>query len=262
MLTSYHNHTTWSDGTTSIAEMIAAAREAGLDEIGVSDHYVLTPDGKEIEWTMPLASMGEYVAAVREHMPAQPTLRLGIEADYFPETIDVLRDRIELYPFDYVIGSVHFLGEFPIDSKARWWQDLTPEQRDEKWVIYWERITEMARSGVFDFAAHLDLPKKFGHRPTREMLNETTAALDAIAAAGMAIEINTSGWSLPAREAYPTLALLRAARDREIPLLINADAHRPAHLTYAFERARELARDAGFSELVRYKGRERFTVPL
>src|SRR5262249_54814549 len=104
--------------------------------------------------------------------------------------------------------------------------------------------------------------KKFGHRPTADLDNEESAALDAIAAAGMAIEINTAGWNLPAREAYPSLRLLRAARQRRIPLLINSDAHRPEHLTWEFDRARALARDAGYTELSRYAGRRRFAVPL
>ena len=95
------------------------------------------------------------------------------------------------------------------------------------WKGYWERIGQMAASGIYDFAAHLDLPKKFGFRPTIDLAQEAHTALDALAAAGMAIEINTAGWSLPAREAYPSLDLLRAARERDIPLLINADAHRP-----------------------------------
>jgi histidinol-phosphatase (PHP family) len=78
----------------------------------------------------------------------------------------------------------------------------------------------------------------------------------------MAIEINTAGWSLPAAEAYPSLELLREARSREIPLLINADAHFPEFLTRDFDRARVLAREAGYTGLVRYERRERFPVPL
>lgn len=264
MRTSYHNHTRWSDGAPTLAAQIQAARAAGLDELGISDHYVLHPSGEEVEWTLPLDLLGDYVLELRAAAAEVKdlVLRIGVEADYFPETVKELRERLAPYPWDYVIGSVHYVDGFPIDESSVHWDALTPEQRDETWRLYWVRIRQLAESGVYDFVGHLDLPKKFGHRPTVDLTTEEQAALDAIAAAGMAIEINTAGWSLPAAEAYPSLPLLKEARRREIPLLINADAHFPEFLTRDFDRARELAREAGYTELVRYEKRQRFPVPL
>lgn len=264
MLTSYHNHTTWSDATCTLAEQIEGARVAGLGELGISDHYVLYPGGIHVDWTMPLDRLGEYVAEIQAAAAnaGDLKLRLGVEADFFPETVDELRSILARHPFDYIIGSVHYVDGFPVDAHRRYWDALTVEERDEKWRLYWQRIRQMAESGVYDFVGHLDLPKKFGHRPVADFSAEAYAALDAIAAADMAIEINTAGWSLPAREAYPSLDLLRAARERGIPLLINADAHSAKHLTRDFARARALAREAGYDSLVRYERRKRFPSPL
>ncbi len=264
MLTSYHNHTRWSDGHPTLAGQIQAARACGLTELGISDHYVLRPDGEEVEWTLPLDALGEYVldvcSAARETRDL--AVRLGVEADFFPETVEELRSRLEPYPWDFVIGSVHYVDLFPIDEDARFWNALSEEQRNETWRQYWMRICGLAESGVYDFVGHLDLPKKFGHRPTVELTAEEDQALDAIAAADMALEINTAGWSLPAKEGYPSLSLLQRARQRDIPLLINADAHFWEFLTRDFDRARALAHEAGYTELVRYHQRERFPVPL
>jgi histidinol-phosphatase (PHP family) len=264
MLTSYHNHTRWSDGAPTLAAQVQAARRAGLDELGISDHYVLHPAGIEVEWTLPLDLLGDYVLEIRAAAAETRDLaiRLGVEADFFPETAEALRERLAPYPFDYVIGSVHYVDDFPIDEDAKHWDALSVEERDEKWRLYWTRVRQMAESGVYDFVGHLDLPKKFGHRPAADLRAESRAALDAVAAADMAIEINTAGWSLPAQEAYPSAELLREARAREIPLLINADAHFPEFLTRDFDRARRLAREAGYTELVRYERRRRFPVPL
>lgn len=264
MLTSYHNHTRWSDGGCTLAAQIQAARAAGLDELGISDHYVLHPSGEEVEWTMPLDAIGEYVLELRAaaHETHDLKLRIGVEADYFPETVDALREVLAPHPWDFIVGSVHYVDGFPIDEDARFWEALSPEQRNETWRVYWIRIRELAESGVYDFVGHLDLPKKFGFRPTVDLTTEAHAALDAIAAADMAIEINTAGWSLPAAEGYPSLELLQAARARNIPLLINADAHFPEYLTRNFDLARTLAREAGYTELVRYEGRRRYPVPL
>ncbi|HEU4754200.1 MAG TPA: histidinol-phosphatase HisJ family protein [Armatimonadota bacterium] len=264
MLTSYHNHTTWSDGAPTLAAQIQAARALRLDELGISDHYVLHPSGEPVQWSLPLDLIGDYVLELRAAAAETRDLklRIGIEADFFPETADALRERLAEYPFDFVIGSVHYVDGFPVDEDARFWNALSAEEVNETWRRYWVRMRELAESGIFDFAAHPDLPKKFGHRPTVDLRSEENAALDALAAAGMAIEINTAGWSLPAAEAYPSPRLLREARKREVPLLINADAHFPEFLTRDFERARALARECGYTELVRYERRERLPVPL
>src|SRR5262245_60932008 len=147
MLTSYHNHTTWSDGKTSLAAMIHGARAAGLDELGISDHYVVAPSGLDVKWTMPLERVGEYVAELQEAAgTAGVTLRVGIEADFFPETVGDLRDRLAQFPFDYVIGSVHYVEGFPLDETAALWEALSEEERNEMWRGYWERIRQMAAS--------------------------------------------------------------------------------------------------------------------
>jgi histidinol-phosphatase (PHP family) len=264
MLTSYHNHTTWSDGACSLVDLIEEARRVGLNELGISDHYVLFPGGAQVDWSMPLDHLEEYVAqlqAAAENVK-DVKLRIGIEADFFPETVDELRCILTRYPFDFVIGSVHYVDGFPVDAHRQYWDALPVEECEGKWQLYWRRVRQMAESRVFDFVAHLDLPKKFGYRPRSDFTAEALAALDTIAAADMAIEINTAGWNLPAQEAYPSFDLLRAARARGIPLLINADAHIATHLTRHFERARSLAREAGYDSLVCYESRRRFPVPL
>lgn len=264
MLISYHNHTHWSDGAPTLAAQIQAAQRAGLDELGISDHYVLRPDGVEVDWSMPLDLLGDYVLQLRAaaHETKGLTLRLGIEADFFPETVEALKERLADYPFDYLIGSVHYVDDFPIDETGQKWDALTQAEQNEMWRMYWTRVRELGESRAFDFVGHIDLAKKFGHRPTIDLKREALEALDAVRAADMAIEINTAGWSLPAKEAYPSLDLLHAARAREIPLLINSDAHFPEFLTRDFERARDLAREAGYTELVRYDRRERIPYPL
>src|SRR5512143_1523671 len=125
MLTSYHNHTNMSDGACTLEEQIEGAHAAGLDELGISDHYVAHPT-LQVSWTMPLDSLPGYVEKL-QHAAAQLRglrLRIGVEADYFPEAIDVLRGRLGALPFDFVVGSVHYVDAFPIDEHRRHWDAL------------------------------------------------------------------------------------------------------------------------------------------
>jgi len=261
--TSYHVHTLRSDGDSSIEEVLRAASEAGLDEVGISDHLTLHPQGVDLDWSMKQERLEAYVDEVLAAMGGPgPRLRLGIEADFFPETVERLRGLLAPLPFDYVIGSVHFVDSFQVDAGRKPWEALSAGQRAEKWEVYWRRVAEMARSGVFDFAAHLDLPKRFVPGSAQGATPAALAALDAVAEAGMAMEINTSGWFHAAKEAYPAPALLREARRRGIPILINADAHKPKQITQRFDEARALALEAGYAEVVRYARRRRFAEPL
>lgn len=259
---SYHNHSRWSDGRSSIAEIVEAARLAGLDEVGISDHYTLFPDGRQEDWTMERARLPEYVADVLSARAQGPIVRLGIEADYFPETWDEIPAILENHPFDYVIGSVHFLGGFPIDLAVTYWEPLSESEISDKWTTYWQRVCGLAGSRACDVIGHFDLPKKFGIAMPDTARAGALEALDAIAAAGMAMELNTAGWRVPAAESYPAPWLLREARQRGIPLLINADSHMACDVASGFERARGAAMEAGYESLVRFDKRQRYEIPL
>jgi histidinol-phosphatase (PHP family) len=265
MQTSYHVHSRWSDGQSDIASLVAAARAIGLAELGVSDHYVPLPDGSLCSWSMPLDALPAYLAEITAAAEAAgPALvvRRGLELDYFPEQVGMLRDLLAGQPLDYVIGSVHYVDGFPIDESAGHWEALTVSERDTVIEGYWARIAEMARTGLYDFCAHLDLTKKFGFAASGEIGPRIASALDAIAAAGIAVEVNTAGWRTVSREAYPAPAILRACRERGIPTLINADAHAPPFLTRDFDRAAALVREAGYEEVVTFADRRPRRVPL
>ena len=264
MLVSYHNHSTWSDGTASIALMVASARDAGCAEFGISDHYVPLPSGEVCEWSMELDRLDAYCEeALRLDAESEGiTVRLGLELDYFPEQEALLREVVAGRPFDYVIGSVHYVDTFPIDSDANDWEALSPGGREAVHRGYWERLAALARLGCYDIAAHLDLTKKFGFRPEGDLADCIDAALDALAEADMALEINTAGWHKPCEEAYPTVDLLRRCRERGIPTLISSDAHTTTHVTRDFDRATEWLAAAGYDEVARFRNRKRWLEPL
>ncbi|HUV04296.1 MAG TPA: histidinol-phosphatase HisJ family protein [Armatimonadota bacterium] len=265
MLASYHVHTRWSDGGWGVADYVRAARAMGLDEIGISDHYVLIPDGGQVRWSMMLDALEGYVDAVQSaacEAGENLVVRLGIEADYFPETADVLKDVLASHPFDYVIGAVHILDGFPIDESAENWERLTQGDRDDVIRRYWIRLREMAESRMFDIAAHLDLTKKFGFKASVDLSDEISSALDAIASADMSVEVNTAGWYFACEEAYPAPSIIRQCLDRGIPVLIAADAHDPPDVIRGFDRARQLLQDMGCTHIASYAGRRRFMHPL
>ncbi len=265
MHTSYHVHSKWSDGRNTLEELSAAARSAGLAEWGTSDHIVLRPDGFLVSWTMDPARLPAYVEAVRAiqaSAPPEQPVRLGLELDYFPGRERELRELLADYPFDYVMGSVHYVDGLNVDSDHEQWQSLSPERVNEVWRGYWTRVAGMARSGLYTFAAHLDIAKTFARYPTADLGPEIATALDEIARAGMAVEVNTSGWGRACAEPYPSQALLTACLARGIPSLVNADAHGVEHLTRYLDRGLDWLRSAGYRQVVRFKRRRQRFFPI
>jgi len=265
MHTSYHVHSHWSDGKPTLAELATAAQTSGLAEWGTSDHIVLRPDGIREKWGMDPARLPAYVEAVRalqaEAPPGQP-VRLGLEVDYFPGQEKALADVLGNHQFDFLIGSVHFVDGFNVDSDPDHWKSLSPEGVNDAWRGYWARIEGLALSGQFTFVGHLDLPKAFAYLPTADLSEDIGRALDAIARVGMAVEVNTSGWRRDCREPYPSLDLLRACRSRGIPALVSADAHAAEDLTRDLDRGMRWLRSAGYEEVVRFEGRRQKPVAL
>ncbi|MCZ6834871.1 MAG: histidinol-phosphatase HisJ family protein [Planctomycetota bacterium] len=266
MLATYHNHTTWSDGKHSVAALIGQAALHGIAELGIADHYVLPPKGKQPRWSMTHEELPRYVEEILSRVEGAAsqgvTLRLGLEVDWFPGHAEAIEEALALYPFDFLVGSVHQIDDFTIDSSSAPWKKCSPVQIDEVHRNYWVNIKSLAQSKLFDIVAHIDLPKKFGYPPHHKPEAEIEAALDAIAEAGSVVELNTAGWHKPCADAYPTLDILKACHRRGIPTTLSADAHDAQHLVRDFDRGAQRLYEAGYREIARFAQRRRTLEPL
>ena len=255
---SYHNHSVFSDGSAAPEQMIVAGVRAGLTETGMSDHYSVLPGGSFPGWSMTDSSLGEYFScldALKEKYSGETIVRKGVEIDFFPETIDAVCGSLEPFSPDYIIGSVHFWGDFPIDDTAEKWTALSPEEADCVIEGYWKKIIAMAEDGRVDIVGHIDLYKKFGRFGRIDTGAFEDTALEAVRDSGLALEINTAGFYKPAGEFYPSLSVLRKDVRLEIPVVVNSDAHHPAHLRRSFPEAYKLLEGLGVSRLAGYEGR-------
>lgn len=262
MLATYHTHTRWSDGNASPEELLEAAGTMGVDELGISDHFVHHPDGIEIKWAMTTRQLRGYVHDIRALMMKSserggPAVRLGLEVDWYPGHAAALHEALGGYAFDYLIGSVHEVDGMLVDMSAAAWEKLSESQQNRVHRQYWLDMRSLAESGLFDIAAHLDLTKKFGYLPTIDLSEERGAALHAIAEAGLVVELNTAGWHKPCEDAYPRLDILRDCHARGIPVTLSSDAHQPDHLLRDFKRGAQRLMEAGYTEVARFAGRSK-----
>lgn len=239
-----------------------AALAAGVREICITDH-VPAPNGYDVTSRMDMADYPAYLDAVKEAQRAFPgRVNLGIEADYYPGCEGYLPGFLAQTPFDLVMGSIHFIGDWGFDNPAnlhRW----DTADIGAVWDDYLLLVRRLVATKWFDALSHFDLPKKFGHRlPEPALRDKTAPVLDLIAASGMAIELNTGGLRKPVKEIYPSRPLLKMMRERNIPILFGSDAHAPGEVGHGFQQAVSLAKEAGYTSYARFKDRKLSLEPL
>lgn len=264
MLIDYHMHTRLcGHATGEPAEYVERGLAVGLREMGFAEHNPM-PRSFDDTWRMRARDMERYIDMVEEvqvRYADKITVRLGLECDYRPGTEEFVRDTINRHRFDYVFGSVHYVGDWTFDSPdevAEW------SKRDvwEVWREYFELVTQAADRGMFDIMAHPDLVKKFGHRPTEDCTPLYERFLATVKRNDLAIEISTAGLRKPVSEMYPDRAMIEIAHRMEVPIVISSDAHDPAEVGHGFPQAVELARSVGYTHVARYRKRTRELVPL
>ncbi len=245
-LPDYHTHNSrCGHARGSLREYVEAALERGLSGIGVSDHLPLVHT-RDPELSMALSELEAYVCDVRDLQTEYPGfILLGIEADYRPDTFDDVHGVLGSYPFDYVIGSVHYLDEWPFDDPR---QRHTWEGRDvdDVWRRYFDMVGEAAETGAFTLIGHLDLVKKWGHRPLRPIEDAARTLAERIGRTDAVVEVNTSGLRKPVAELYPDLDLLRLLREHGAAVTFGSDAHSPDDVGRDFAAALAAVREAGF----------------
>ena len=266
LLTNLHTHSLYCDGSNSLEEMVLSAIDNNFDSLGLSSHG---PVNEETDWNMKKDRVEEYIEEVnrlKEKYKDKIQIFLGMELDYIPgmgftELCLSLIDRL-----DYYIGSVHYLGTFK--NGIMWTVDYNIEELtrglEESFggnirkavETYYETISEMAESYQPPIIGHLDLFNKnnkdcilFDEREDW-YVKAVKKCLDIIMSTSSIIEINTGGIARNNnKEQYPSKLLLKMIRDRNIPIMINSDAHTRDALAFKFDDMYKLVHEMGFKYL-------------
>ena len=254
----YHMHSILSDGKDSYEDMIRTAISKGMDEIGFSDHVCLKP----VSWAIRMEDipvMTTQILDLKLKYEDQIQLRYGIEVDYFPGDEDQLRDLIESIPVDYVIGSVHFIGDWNFDTDRSLYGKWS---NDRLYEMYFELVQQAAQSGLFDIIGHIDIIKKFRIYPesSQDTLFEDTIKI--VKANNLVVELNTGGMDRPCAEFTPGSKLLEMCYNHHVPVTLASDAHRSDQIARYYESATSLLSHIGYTEIIGFNNRIRHIVKL
>ena len=268
-----------------LAAYCARAAERGVEELAITEHLFRFADARFLLDSAldeagdgpagaamaayfehhATASLDEYVDAVLVARDAGLPVRLGLEVDYYRGRMDDVADLLAGYPFDVLLGSVHWLGGWMFDDlddpfQMQGWSDRGTETA---WRTYTAALEELAATRTCDVLAHPDLAKVTGRRPDAGLLAECHDRMaEAAASSGMAAEISSAGWRKPCAEAYPAPELLARFHARGVPVTTASDTHGDGAVGERSVELAALARGAGYESLRAFRARVGVDVPV
>ena len=203
------------------------------------------------------ADLDAYVEAALEAKRAGLPVVLGLEVDYYEGRMDKVQALLEGYPFDVLLGSVHWIGAwlFDVVESSVAMDEWDHRGVDEAWDSYTRAIEELSASKAIDVLAHPDLAKVAGRTPAfPDEFHDRIA--EAAASSGLAAEVSSAGWRKPCGEQYPATSLLQKFHDKRVPITTASDAHTLEQVAFRVADLEPLIRAAGYTELVAFDGRK------
>jgi histidinol-phosphatase (PHP family) len=267
-----------------LADYCARAAGAGVTELAVTEHLfrfrqadallggfwndervppALAESMAEYWEFHATADLDDYVRCAQEAKDAGLPVVIGLEVDYYEGRMDDVAALLSGYPFDVLLGSVHWVGAWRFDdlsdpvSMAEW----SARQVDECWEAYTWAMEELAASRSCDVLAHPDLIKVAGYVPDAPAEWWDRIA-EAASGSGMAAEVSSAGWRKPVGEQYPAAGLLERFVARGVPLTTASDAHHLVHVADRADDLRAVLATVGAEVLQGYSARVPRAVPV
>jgi len=262
----YHVHTPLCrHAEGELKQYLQEAKTRGVTELGFADHFPLKMLGVALEMpvTMEPEELKGYVEEVKELAAWENIeVKLGIEVDYFPGKTETVAEWFNYYPFDYIIGSVHFIGSWDC-THPFYQEEFQRRPLEEIYRDYFSLIEKACYSGLFDIIAHVDAVKKFGYRlPAHYMYPYYHRLASVFKNTGVCLELNTSGWNTEAKELYPASELLRECLKEGVEVTLGSDAHSPGQVAQHFDRLYHLLCEEGVSRVIGFTNRRKHYFPL
>lgn len=260
MLIDYHIHTNTSeDASLTVFECCSLAAKKGFRELCITNHHeLLSVDAGTYEYALKDKEIYELFEQAREaEKRFGISVKIGVELGYYEDREKELKEFINKFPFDYIVGGIHFINGSPIATE-KVVLDADKEYVKEKYKEYFRLLEKAIEASLFDCVAHFELPRK--ETPNLDFVEYkgmVTECIKAMKKNNIGFELNTGGWRRYHNEAYPRKEILEMLKEAGIKkVTIGSDCHCLEEFGFGVERGIELLRNQGFNNLCTFQKRE------
>lgn len=259
-ITDYHVHVERGPYALEwLEQFVHQAEKAGVTELGISEHayrFTQTRHLLDNPWVekRKTEDLDAYLGLLLEARKRGVKVKIGIEMDVMPDNMEAIRDFLASYPFDYAIGSIHWLGGFGFDldeMRDQWQQNRI----EDIYETYFTQLEALIRARPVDIIGHADVIKVFGFKAPEVAAPWYERLTPLIKRSGMALEVSTAGWRKPVGEIYPAPEWLRLLVTADVPLVLSSDAHRPEDVGALYPQALDMLRALGVRRLATFTAR-------
>ncbi|MGN1050338.1 MAG: PHP domain-containing protein [Selenomonadaceae bacterium] len=278
----YHMHFEKGDYDVEwVRGFFEAAEKRGLSEIGISEHTHTFPEFESLyyddlilddsfvgEFQKKWLKSNKFKHTLEDYFSFMAKLRglgynvkTGIEVCNFQNQAKV-KEILDKYDFDYIIGSIHFLKGWAYDSSEIMaeWENHSLEEIYE-WYV--QEVEHLCASGLYDLLGHPFNIRLFKHIPDFDVTPYLIRAAEALKKAGMGIDVNTGTYyRYPIAEISPYPDFMKIAAQYGLPAITSSDAHQPGDCGSYNDEAREYLRSFGYKEIIQFSHRKRTMISL
>lgn len=256
-LSSVHVHSKLCDGKNTLDELAVTAWHAGLKTLGFSGHSHTPCD---IEYCMTQSRTALYkaqVAKLKERYAGKLDILCGLEWDLFSDD--------DPTAYDYFIGSAHYVRGpktgryYEIDFREADLAACIQDDFDGDGLAvveaYFDNVRQVAEHkptilGHIDLIKKINKGNKFFDETSPRYMAAARKALEAAAANGCVLEVNTSSVYRGYRDDFfPGEEILRAWKEMGGEVIITADAHEAKALTFGYEEAAAQLKALGYDHV-------------
>ncbi len=276
MLIDYHLHNHLSpDSKTNTRDLVVCLQKLGIHNICITNHgewfNIESSDHEEIfnfdEAFKRFSSIQKEICEIRKEFPDM-IIGFGAELQYRAKDLDDTLKFAKSLPFDFLLGSVHFVEDTLI-ANSKFAGDLFKNNDEHKiYTKYFKNVLEWVQLGIFDVVAHFDIIKKAGYEYYGPFKPEKYKPLiwkilEEMKKRGIGMEVNTKCMFERCSEPFPHPDILKWCVEVGIEnYTVGSDAHEIEEVGRGIPEAMEILKDVGVKKIATYKNRKVELVPL
>lgn len=250
----YHTHSSFSsDSDTPMEENIKKAISLGLKEIVATDHIDFDYPDPDYPFLFDYEPYSKEINRLREKYGDKIRILKGVEIGIQNHVMPQINELVKNNQYDFIIGSTHVVQD-GLDLCVN--DFFEGKDQQEAYREYFEEVLyNVEHYDFFNVYGHIDFVNRYGNYQNKKidyalMKPITDKIFKTLIEKEKGIEVNTSGFRYGVGGPHPAFELIKRYHDLGGKIItVGSDTHKPEQMTYKFDIAYKMLKEAGFEHL-------------